>query len=248
MKDTVADYVWPSHANSHGLRKGAGTYATSGTTCPPPISSVAGRGEWSMGRVFDVYWTFCMIGDFYLGKLLAGFDPNSSSFACFPPHFVVEIENKDVKEDLESSFRKIIERCRVQFPNIQGLLLRCLSCMVHHSEKIMQIIETNPRNPLANIPLFSNAKIFHELKQLVLTKASIKFPRVTGIPPHVNMIVTLQDLIDNNAKEASERKKQFERMGEIVSEKLEAIAADNGTLTRSSVTQILAKEFDTFKF
>ena len=61
------------------------------------------------------------------------------------------------------------------------------------------------------------------------------------------MIVSLQDLIDKNAKEADERKIQFERMGEIVSEKLEAIAADNGTLTRSSVTEILAKEFGAFK-
>ena len=58
--------------NSHGLRKGTGTYVTLGTTCPSPISSVAVRGEWSMGRVFDVYWTFCMVGDFYLGKLLQG--------------------------------------------------------------------------------------------------------------------------------------------------------------------------------
>ena len=36
-------------------------------------------------------------------------------------------------------------------------------------------------------------------------------------------------------------------MGEIVSEKLEAIAADNGTLTKSSVTESLAKEFGAFK-
>ena len=36
-------------------------------------------------------------------------------------------------------------------------------------------------------------------------------------------------------------------MGEIVSEKLEAIAADNGTLTRSSVKEILAQEFGAFK-
>ena len=42
-------------------------------------------------------------------------------------------------------------------------------------------------------------------------------------------------------------KKQFVRMGEIVSEKIEAIASDNGTLTRSSVTEILAKEFGVFK-
>ena len=36
-------------------------------------------------------------------------------------------------------------------------------------------------------------------------------------------------------------------MGEIVSEKLEAITADNGTLIRSSVTEILAKGFDACK-
>ena len=125
MESTVADYVRPSHANSHGLRKGAGTYVTSGTTCHPPISSVTGRGEWSMGRLFDIYWTFRMIGDFYLDKLLAGYDPNSSKFASFPTHFVVGIENIHVKEALESCFRKIIERCNNEFPNIQGLLLRC---------------------------------------------------------------------------------------------------------------------------
>ena len=36
-------------------------------------------------------------------------------------------------------------------------------------------------------------------------------------------------------------------MGDIVSENLEAVAAGNGTLTRSSVTEILVKEFGAFK-
>ena len=44
-----------------------------------------------------------------------------------------------------------------------------------------------------------------------------------------------------------ERKRQFDRLGEIVSEKLEQIAADNGTLTRNSVKTILATEFKSFK-
>jgi hypothetical protein len=30
---------------SHGLRKGSATHATSGTTVPPPLPSVARRGE-----------------------------------------------------------------------------------------------------------------------------------------------------------------------------------------------------------
>ena len=123
MQQMVPDYVRPSHANSHGFRKGGGTYVTSGTTCPPPISSVAGRGEWSMGKVFDVYWTFAQTGDQYLGKILAGFDPNSGDFACFPPRFIVGMENIYVKNAMESSFKNIIERCMNEFPNIQGVLL-----------------------------------------------------------------------------------------------------------------------------
>jgi hypothetical protein len=40
---------------------------TSGTTCPTPPSSVTRRGEWSLGKVFDIYWLFAEAGDFYLG-------------------------------------------------------------------------------------------------------------------------------------------------------------------------------------
>ena len=119
--------------------------------------------------------------------------------------------------------------------------------MVHHSEKILQIIQANPRSPLANIPIFFNQNLLKQLKPLVVTTASIKVPRVTGIPPHVSMIVTLQDLIKKFEKESQERRNLFDKMGQMVSEKLEAIAADNGTLTRNSVKEILASEFGTFK-
>jgi hypothetical protein len=44
--------------NSHGIRKGAATTASSATTCPPPVSSIAARGEWSLGGVLDLYWHF----------------------------------------------------------------------------------------------------------------------------------------------------------------------------------------------
>jgi hypothetical protein len=46
----------PDHSNTHGIRKGASLFATSGTTCPPPMSSVAKRGEWTLGQAFDLYF------------------------------------------------------------------------------------------------------------------------------------------------------------------------------------------------
>ena len=63
--DVVLCYIRLAHGNAHGYKKGAATYATSGTTCPPPIPSVAQRGEWSLGRVLDVYWHCLEPGEFF---------------------------------------------------------------------------------------------------------------------------------------------------------------------------------------
>ena len=62
----VKNYIRLPKANAYGLRKGSATLATSGTTAPPPVPSIARRGEWSMGAVLDVYWHFSEPGDHYL--------------------------------------------------------------------------------------------------------------------------------------------------------------------------------------
>ena len=54
MGEKLEEYIRPGHANTHGTRKAVAVEATSGTTCPPPPSSVARRGEWSMGKIFDI--------------------------------------------------------------------------------------------------------------------------------------------------------------------------------------------------
>ena len=38
-----------------------------------------------MGKIFDTYFHFGIIGDCYLGRNLAGLDPNTESFAQVPP-------------------------------------------------------------------------------------------------------------------------------------------------------------------
>jgi hypothetical protein len=43
-KDQLKPYICVEHANTHGLCKGGATKASSGTTCPPPVSSMAARG------------------------------------------------------------------------------------------------------------------------------------------------------------------------------------------------------------
>ena len=43
--DEVRQYCRAERVKSHGLRKGSATHATSGTTVPSPLPSVARRGE-----------------------------------------------------------------------------------------------------------------------------------------------------------------------------------------------------------
>jgi hypothetical protein len=57
--EIVNAHARPDHSNTHGIRKGASLFATSGTTCPPPMSSVAKRGEWTLGQVFDIGLNAC---------------------------------------------------------------------------------------------------------------------------------------------------------------------------------------------
>ena len=60
--DAVIHHIRISHMNAYGIRKGSATLAASGTTCPPPIPSIAPCGEWSVGSVLDVYWHFLSQG------------------------------------------------------------------------------------------------------------------------------------------------------------------------------------------
>ena len=53
--EIVYKYVCPNHNVVYGIWKGSASYTTTGTTCSPPIPSVAYHGEWSMGKVLDVY-------------------------------------------------------------------------------------------------------------------------------------------------------------------------------------------------
>ncbi len=54
--DTIKNYVRLSHFNIHGVCKGSGTHAASATTCPPLFTSIACCGEWSMGKILDIYF------------------------------------------------------------------------------------------------------------------------------------------------------------------------------------------------
>ena len=111
-KNQLKQFIRVDHANTHGVRKGSATRASSGTTCPPPVSSIAAQGEWSLGRVLDLYWHFAEPGDTFLGRVLAGFDSNGEEFATLPPHWTLDdpMSNERIKEAMNLMFATILQR------------------------------------------------------------------------------------------------------------------------------------------
>ena len=85
----------------------------SGTTCLPSIASIANCEEWLLGLVLDVYWHFLEPEDHYLGRVLAGLDPNQPEFGVLPPHFNMEdnpMDNEHIKEEMKLMYGKIVKK------------------------------------------------------------------------------------------------------------------------------------------
>jgi hypothetical protein len=128
--NNLQGYIRSDHANSHGIQKGSATKVTSGTTLPPPTSSIAARGEWSLGRILGIYWHLAEPGDHYLGCCLAGLDPNSEDFAILLPHFTHgnPMENTRIRKAIELMYGPSLQQWPAQ--KVQTLLLSSARCFL----------------------------------------------------------------------------------------------------------------------
>ena len=159
-KEYVRQYC--DHFHAHGTRKGSSVLATSGTTCPPPLTSVFHRGEWSLGDVQDVYWQWAAQGDTYLGRILAGHDPDSPDFDVLPAHFRESIDNENVEEAMCLCFGNIID-LYADDSAITGLLMFCLASLVHHSDKIEEIVSVRPGHSLGIVLASVGGSLFDDV-------------------------------------------------------------------------------------
>ena len=110
FKAKIEEFIRAGHFHPHGTRKGAAVRASSGTTLPASLAAIANRGEWTVSMMFDIYLGFAEPGDQYLGRLLAGLDPNKAEFATLPPHFVEGMENEYISEAMNLCFKGIMDK------------------------------------------------------------------------------------------------------------------------------------------
>jgi hypothetical protein len=242
MESFISPHMKFEKINPYGLRKGAATHAVSGTTAAPSIPSIARRGEWSIGSVLDVYWHFGSVGDHYLGRILCGLDPNDPSFAVLPPHWNLDdpLGNASIMTAMRSMYGPIMDAYAGRKENPSGILLRCLACIVIHSDSLRKTWVKYPGHDFCKLTILHDSLLMNELKQLVTlqpTKGVLLAP--TGIPPHIGLAVQVSDVLDSLGELVNKFGEHGDNLMLAVDAALEDRAMDNGHITADRLRDIL---------
>jgi hypothetical protein len=236
LSGKISEFVRLDHFDPYGLRKGSATHASTSTTAPPPTASIILRGEWSLGEVLDIYWKWAEAGDQYLGRVLAGFNPNDTTFDTLPPHFIVGNENPYVKIAMNLCFPKLLQRLDAMqdVDHFRGLLLRVLASFVYNSEFI------STKTGFKSIPLLNNQPLLQSLKSLISTQHSSVVPQGTGIPPHISMIKKMDKMVDLLIEERNARKLRDEEVSNMLATAINEKAAQAGQITAEVLGRMLS--------
>lgn len=233
--DAVQTFI--QNFSAHGWRKGSATHSASATTCGPPLPSIACRGDWSLGKVLDIYLQFAEAGDAYLGRVLCGLDPNDSTFSVLPPHWTMEspIDDEDISQALRSMYGTIIAKQ----PNRIALLVRLLASVTYASDWLLDIGARYPGHPFSTLPILQQPELLRKLKGKVTLDPTPSLSQATGIPPHVkqlNMLTSLLKLCERTLLKIDE---QANVTRQSIFDALEERALETGQITRTQIINIL---------
>ena len=223
--------------SAHGIRKGSATHVACATTCPPPLASIAARGDWSLGKVLDIYWRFAEAGDNYLGRCLCGLDPNCTTFSVLPPHWTVEnpVDDPDIGNALRLMYGVIL----VEHPSCIGVLLRVLASVVYASDWLLEMSGKHQGHPFSAIPLLQDPQLLLRLKAKVTIEPTVFMSKSTGVPPHVkqlNLITNLLELCHTTLLKVTD---QATTVRQTIFDAMEERALENGQISRHQIITIL---------
>jgi hypothetical protein len=173
----------PKDFGNHSFRKGATTYATSGSVGGPSGFSVLLRGGWNLGGVISRYLKIECAGDQFVGRVLAGLPLDDPQFAVVPPSFL------QINEAVREAVFRMFGHCEI-FENPKEVLFYCLASLLYHSTYILSEFPKN--HPIFNTYIFANINHLNTLKPLL--DVSENRIQATGVPPHVSILRALENL------------------------------------------------------
>jgi len=219
----------PEDLGSHSARKGAATFASSGSTACPPQAAINLRGGWSMPGVQSTYIRYEAAGDQFTGRTLAGLPIDRPEFAILPPHFA---------HDQQTAIRDC-------FPGAPASMSRVLefslAAVVHHRLFLQKTLP--PAHRLFRTPLFSQPLLLEQLSADVKCGSALPDDslRPTGVPPYVALLSSVTGV----GKEVKEMRAEL--VGEVVSgmsDLLEEKAVGAGTVTRHGLAEYMTEVWE----
>jgi hypothetical protein len=233
--DIVQTYI--TTMSAHGIRKGSATHVSCATTMPPPVASIAARGDWSIGKVLDVYWKFAEVGDNYLGRCLCGLDPDSSTFSVLPPHWTVDnpVEDTDIQEALQLMYSVIIAK----HPSSIAVLVRVLASVVYAADWLLATSARHQGHPFAAVPLLQNPELLLRLKSKVSIEPTVSMLNATGVPPHVKQLTLMKNLLDLCQTTLEKVTEHATVVRQTIFDAMEERAIENGQISRHQIISIL---------
>ena len=139
----------PEFIGVHSIRKGAATYASSGSTSGPSGAAVNLRVGWTLGNTQDLYIWYEAAGDQYCGRVLSGLPLSSHKFAIIGPRFFL---NESVTQNIVSY---AVKTCFVKGPaNFEAILMHGLATCLFHYDFLCGALSNNHR--VLSCALFKN--------------------------------------------------------------------------------------------
>jgi len=105
-------------------------------------------------------------GDHFLGRFLAGLDPNKSEFATLPQHFKKEgnvMGDLDIKDAMDMMYHPILDTYNRE-ADLTGLLLFVLASRIYHSVWLKTIVAQRLGHPFSLIPFLNSLELIKKLQ------------------------------------------------------------------------------------
>jgi hypothetical protein len=217
----------PTDIGSHSARKGAATFVSSCTTAGPSTAAVCLRAGWTMPGVQDTYVRYEAAGDQVVGRFVSGLPYGSSKFAILPPYFTAT--NERIEDAITSCFPTA--------PTSMRLICEyALATMCYHADFLRQTLPTC--HPVFECALFRHDEILNQLRHLVVCRERRAGDRMhtTGIPPHVALVVEIDQLRDGITHSFCDLK------GDVRTAVLDAVRESSGLEYRDSqIVQVVER-------
>jgi hypothetical protein len=158
---------------AHSLRKGAGTFMSTGSTASPSYASICIRMSWSLGNTQERYLHYNHAADGYCGRILSGLPQTSVNFAVLPPHPL---------HPLSCEVTKLVFPMSVKCVGVERVRQMCICSLVYHQKWLVSVLPST--SSLAYSFLFCN---FSKIADCFTLMSGLTSPVMSpcGVPPHI---------------------------------------------------------------